>query len=180
MPSQHGESVNVLVTAASRHGSTTDIADLIAETLNGQGLNADAKPINLVSRIEPYDAVVLGSAIYFGRWLDAAVEFATIFASELNERPVWLFSSGPVGASGRAAADPDVSPLTGRIHPRGHQIFAGALDKGQLTLLERTVVRLVRAKFGDFRDWEQIRAWSMGIADELRHLDSAAGKDDKQ
>ena len=172
MPGEQSESSRVLVTAASRHGSTTDIADLIAETINGQGLSAEAKPINLVSRIEPYDAVVLGSAIYFGHWLDAAVEFATIFATELDERPVWLFSSGPVGASGRASADPDVSPLTGRIHPRGHQIFAGALDKGELTLVERTVVRLVRARFGDFRDWGQIRVWAMGIADELQHPDS--------
>ena len=165
--------MRVLVTAASRHGSTTDIAELIAETINGQGLSADAKPIGLVSTIQPYDAVVLGSAIYFGHWLDAAVEFATTFASELDERPVWLFSSGPVGASGRAAADPDVAPLTGRIHPRGHEIFAGALDKGELGPLERTIVRIVRARFGDFRDCEQIRAWALGIADELRHLDPA-------
>jgi menaquinone-dependent protoporphyrinogen oxidase len=58
--------MRVLVTTASKHGATLGIADAIAEELTKQGLNAVSQPVEDVSEVGQYDAVVLGSAIYFG------------------------------------------------------------------------------------------------------------------
>ena len=32
---------------------------------------------------------------------------------------------------------------------------------------ERTIIKLVGAPYGDFRNWEEIAAWAHGIAKEL-------------
>ena len=94
-----GRPPQVLVTAASRHGSTAEIATAIARALEESvvGLTAIAVPID--QRPEParFDAVVLGSAVYAGRWLEPAREYAAAHAEALRDRPVWLFSSGPIG-----------------------------------------------------------------------------------
>jgi menaquinone-dependent protoporphyrinogen oxidase len=84
-----------------------------------------------VNDIADYDAVVLGSAVYTGHWLKLAIEFARRFSDALIARPVWLFSSGPVGDPARKlvqkmAADPvDLQTLRQLTHASDHKMFAG-------------------------------------------------------
>ena len=154
------------------------IAETIADELTANGLRVELMPVEEVSTLAEYDAVVLGSAIYFGRWLSSAVEFVDAFLQELSERPVWLFSSGPVEeASGPASpgSNRGESPITGPLKPQDHQVFAGALDKSRLNLAERTMMRVVRADYGDFRDWEGVRAWARTIAAAMSSRDTDAG-----
>jgi Flavodoxin domain len=54
--------MTVLVTAASKHGATLEIAEAIARVLAEQGVSAELVPIDEVSDLGRYDAVVLGSA----------------------------------------------------------------------------------------------------------------------
>src|ERR1035437_4150019 len=95
----------------------------------------------------------------------------------LAGRPVWLFSSGPLGteptgAEGQdltAAAEPkEIAGFKEAIAPRGHQVFFGVLDPGRLGLGERALRKLPAGRAllpeGDFRDWAQIEAWASGIA----------------
>lgn len=166
--------MRVLVTAASRHNATEDMAEAIADTLR-ESLSAqlgkavvDVIPADEVVSVEDYDAVVLGSAIYLGKWLKEANILAQEQASALRERPVWLFSSGPVGDPPQPAVEPDFVPrLIALTGAREHQLFAGRLRQAVLGLGERAALRVVRAPEGDFRDWTAIHDWASRIADDL-------------
>jgi menaquinone-dependent protoporphyrinogen oxidase len=163
--------VKVLVAAASRHGSTEGIAEAIGAVLAEHGLDVDVRRLDRVDDPEAFEAVVLGSAVYVGRWLPEARRFVEEHAGTLAARPTWLFSSGPVGEppkpEGEAAVDAGgLVELTGA---REHRIFPGKLEKAELGLRERAVVRAVGAAEGDFRDWEAVAAWAAAIARELGH-----------
>ncbi|WP_421118772.1 flavodoxin domain-containing protein [Aquihabitans daechungensis] len=114
------------------------------------------------------DAVVIGSAIYAGHWLKPARHFVDHHLTLLQERPVWLFSSGPLGEQPKAEEDPvEVRRLEQLIDARDHHIFAGALDRKDLSVAERAVVKVVKAPYGDFRDADAAVSWADGIADAL-------------
>ena len=89
-------SERVLVAYGSKYGSTAEIAQAIGTTLRVAGLEVDVKRAHEVRSLEPYRAVVLGSAVYMARWRRDAIRLLRR-RSELGEREVWLFSSGPVG-----------------------------------------------------------------------------------
>jgi len=163
--------VRILVTAASRHGSTGEIAQELGKALRGAlpGMGVDVVPLTRVGSFDGYDAVVLGSAVYFGRWLDEARWQVTAHADALRERPVWLFSSGPVGDTTVPDAEPvDGAELARAVGAREHRVFAGRLLREDLGLRERLAVGMVHAPDGDFRDWAAIRAWADRIAADLR------------
>jgi menaquinone-dependent protoporphyrinogen oxidase len=157
----------VLVTAASRHGSTADIAVAIVRELRLRGLDADHEEPSEVNDVSQYDAVVLGSAVYAGRWMGSATDFITRCRPSLAGRPVWLFSSGPVGMPANPADAPSVSKLMEETGALGHQVFAGKLDRAELGRLERTMIRAVRAPEGDYRNWDEITRWAAHIANGL-------------
>jgi len=164
----------ILVAYASKHNSTAEIAYAIGEVLQkSQERQVDVQPADNVGDISPYDAVVLGSAVYMGQWQPAAIDFLTHHEQELIERPVWLFSSGPTGEGEPTAllkgwAFPDtLQPLAARIMPRDIALFHGRLDSAWLNIFERSAVKFAHASTGDSRDWAAIRAWAESIAQEL-------------
>src|SRR3712207_4340232 len=67
-----GDVIRVLVTAATRHGSTQEIAQAIAAGLERRGVGCDCRAVGEVHGLDGYDAVVLGSGVYMGHWLDEA------------------------------------------------------------------------------------------------------------
>jgi menaquinone-dependent protoporphyrinogen oxidase len=123
--------------------------------------------------------VVLGSAVYAGHWLEPARELAERHAEALAARPVWLFSSGPVGDPPKPAEEEsvDVSGILGATGARDHRVFAGKLDKGSLGFAEKAIVLALRVAEGDFRDWDAIRHCAREIAAELRP-EALAGRND--
>jgi menaquinone-dependent protoporphyrinogen oxidase len=160
--------MNVLISAASRHGATWEIAEAIGEALAAAGLASTVLPPEQVDDISEYDAVVLGSGVYAGRWLEPARELVDRAAPDLAARPVWLFSSGPIGDPPKPVGDPaDAGPIVERTGAREHKVFAGRLVKGELGLAERAIIAVVKAPEGDFRDWADIRTWAAGIAATL-------------
>jgi menaquinone-dependent protoporphyrinogen oxidase len=161
--------MRVLVTAASRHGATAEIATMIGQGLTEAGLEAEVRPLAELDGVAGYSAVVLGSAVYVGRWLPEATDFVRRHAVELGARPVWLFSSGPTGSVDPAPVpDPaGIAELGASVNARDHRIFRGRLDTAKLGFMERFMVRAVKAPLGDFRDRGEIRAWADHIAAEL-------------
>jgi menaquinone-dependent protoporphyrinogen oxidase len=161
--------MKVLVSTASKHGSTADIGREIAGVLSTEGIDAWVMDPEMVSTLEGYDAVVLGSAVYAGRWMKSMREMVERFGPNLSQRPVWLFSSGPIGDPPKPEEDSvDVTEIMEATSARGHVTFAGKLDRKKLNFGERAIVTAFKAPDGDFRDWDEVKGWAVGIAFELK------------
>jgi len=179
------ERMKVLVSAASKHGATSEIAEEIGKALRDalrerggdDEIVVDVRPAERVSSVDDCDAVVIGSAVYAGHWLAPARELAERHAGALAARPVWLFSSGPVGDPPRPTEEDavDVSGILEATAARDHRLFSGKLDKGTLGFAEKAVVLALRVAEGDFRDWDAIHGWAREIAAELRPQALAGG-----
>lgn len=161
--------MTILIALASRHGSTLEIGRAIAEELRSSGCSVDVRDVADGPAIENYAAIVIGSAVYMGSWLHEAVQFIDRHQAQLLDKPVWLFSSGPLGAEDpKPSGDPaHIRELIEYTRARGHRVFVGKLDKRRLSLGERLVTNMVKAPEGDFRDWAAIRGWAREIASAL-------------
>lgn len=170
---------NVLVTYASKYGATKEIAKKIGDVLVQAGLQADVFPVDGILDINPYDAMILGSAIYIGKWQKEAVEFLRVNEKVLANRPVWIFSSGPTGEG-----DPvelveglrvpvALQQVVDRIHPRDLVVFHGFINPDKINFIEKWSIKsLVKKPFGDFRNWDAIIAWATSIAESLKNMDA--------
>jgi menaquinone-dependent protoporphyrinogen oxidase len=163
----------VLVAYASKHYATKGIAFAIGKYLEDNGLATTIVSADTVENIAHYDAVVLGSAIYAGRWQNEAVEFVKQHVDELSRLPVWIFSSGPTGEG-----DPvelvkgflyptALEKSIAQIQPRDITVFHGKLDTEELAFWERLIVKGVKAPVGDYRNWGQIQLWAGKIVTAL-------------
>ena len=164
--------MRILVCAASRHGGTAEIARRLADALRREGAEVAVIRPEEVAGVSDYDAVVLGSGVYLGRWLPAARRMAARFEEQLRRKPVWLFSSGPVGPK---AAEPDPRPVnaerlierTGAIE---HQVFGGRIERARLSRPERFVVARLHVPDGDDRDWARIESWGRAIVEQANRI----------
>ena len=167
--------MNVLVTASSRHGSTSEIAQVIAGILTDAGLDATVREPEDVTTLDGVDAVIIGSGVYMGRWLDPAKSLVERLGPALAARRVWLYSSGPLGEPAKPATEPvDVAAIREVTKAVDHRLFAGRLVNSELGFGEKLVVRGVRAPYGDFRPWTDIAAWAQDIARQLAPTPVAA------
>jgi menaquinone-dependent protoporphyrinogen oxidase len=164
----------VLVTYATKHGSTAEIAEKIGEIMRQEGLSVDVLPAEKAQTLEPYTAVILGSAVYVGKWRDEAADFLKENEAALAARDVWLFSSGPTGEGDPVALmddwvlPPELKPVAERVAPREITVFHGDIDPSELGLLEKMAIKAVKAPTGDFRDWEAISEWATAVAEQIK------------
>lgn len=158
--------MTVLVTYASKHGSTEGIAEAIGDRLRQRGVDAEVRPVGNVDGLERYEAVVVGGAVYLGSWMKEALAFLDRHAEALRRIPVWLFSSGPTetDTTGGALLDKQRRRLDG-VGARDHHLFRGMLDSVNLGFLERRIVKAAKSPLGDFRDWSDVEGWADSIAD---------------
>jgi menaquinone-dependent protoporphyrinogen oxidase len=165
--------MRVLVAVASRHGSTRQIGEAVGEVLRAAEHDAEVVEPDEVDDLDGFDAVILGSAVYVGRWSGSARAFVDRFVGQLDTRPVWLFSSGPVGDPPAPIGEPEEVPrLVRQTAALGHRVFPGRLEPAGLALAERAVVALLRAEHGDFRPWADVRDWAAQIAADLHTEES--------
>ncbi len=173
----------VLVAYATRHGATRGIAERIASTLLAAGVPAEARPCSEIRDPSAYDAFVIGGAAYMFHWHRDAARFVRRHRALLATRPVWLFSSGPLGDEPtddkgndlrRASIPREIPELAEAVHARDHHVFFGAYSREQkpIGLGERFVALLPATRDampdGDFRDWPEIEGWAAGIAAQLQ------------
>jgi menaquinone-dependent protoporphyrinogen oxidase len=160
--------MKVLVTAASKYGSTAEIASAIGEVLAERGLDTTVLPPEDVGAVDDFDAVVLGSAVYAGHWMKDARELVGRAGTSLSSRPVWLFSSGPVGDPPKPQeVAVDTEAMMASTGAREHRVFVGKIERKGLSFGDRAIAVALRVPDGDFRDWDDIRAWGSEIADAL-------------
>ena len=176
--------MKVLVAYASRTGFTKGIAEFVGEKLRVRGLRVDVGEADSVRNAAEYDAFVVGSAVYMFHWAKEVKQFVSKNKDLLAGRPVWVFSSGPVGPSPTNAKGEDLLTVSGpndigelleSIKPRDHRVFFGGLDGSRLTGAIGLAYRMARRSEsarrempeGDFRNWKEIEAWTNKIADAL-------------
>jgi len=169
----------VLIVYGTRYGATAQIAERISETLLERGVDVDLFEAGRAPDPAPYSAVVIGSAVYIGRWRREVSRFLKSNEKALSEKPVFLFSSGPTGEGDpvkltRGWSFPGkLKPVADRIAPRDIALFHGAIDTDNLNFLSKWMIRKVEAPSGDYRDWRMIESWASGIADDVKRADSA-------
>jgi menaquinone-dependent protoporphyrinogen oxidase len=166
--------MRTLVTVASKHGASAEIGEVVAAALSDAGLEVDSVAPERVADLGRYDAIVIGSAVYAGGWLPPARDLAHRLSAERLDRPIWLFSSGPIGDPPLPAGDPpEGAALAEELRAREHRTFGGRLDRSKLGFVERAITAALKAPDGDFRDWDAVREWAGSIAGALRPFDPA-------
>jgi menaquinone-dependent protoporphyrinogen oxidase len=170
-----------LVTYAGKYGSTKEVAERIAKVLQEQGIRVTVQAAAEVSSLAPYDAVVIGSALYGGNWLPPARDFLEKFRDALAQKEVWVFSSGP------ATHDDPVHVLAGWhvpeslkdslniIRPQSIVLFSGKIDVTKLSTEDYLVSSSLRGTSGDYRNWATIEGWAKEIALALTRLVAGGG-----
>ena len=169
----------VLVAYATKYTATAEIAEKIGHVLGQAGLSTDVLPAKEVSDLTAYRAVVLGSAVYIGKWRKEAVKFLQDNEKMLAERLVWLFSSGPSGEGDAVELlqgwrfPAKQQPIADRIQAQDIAVFHGSVDTEKLSFIEKSMINSVKAPVGDFRDWDAITSWATTIAEQLKEADLA-------
>jgi menaquinone-dependent protoporphyrinogen oxidase len=168
--------MRILIAYATVHGSTRSIAENLGRFLAAYYL-VTTRPVAEVDSLADYDAVVLGSAVHDGAWLPEAQAFLVDHAADLWEHKLWLFSVGMADAlprpvrrmAARAEAKQLSKGLPADVRPRGVRLFSGVIRREHLTTRSARVrMRLIGARYGDFRSWPQVKAWANEIASDLQ------------
>jgi menaquinone-dependent protoporphyrinogen oxidase len=161
----------ILVTYASTHGSTHEIAEVITETLNNHGLVVDLLPMRKVRSLDKYHAVVLGAPIYIFRWHKDAQRFLSRYQNRLiNDLPVAVFAGGPFSTGEevewqeiRSRFDQTLANYPW-FKPFSVEIVGGRFDPASLRFPWNLIPALRQMPPNDLRDWNAIRTWAAGLA----------------
>ncbi|MGA7987564.1 MAG: flavodoxin domain-containing protein [Candidatus Dormiibacterota bacterium] len=163
--------MKVLIVYGTKMGGTAGIASMLGEAILSCGVHADVVRAEDAGPARGYDAVIVGSGLYAGRWRHPARQFVARNAKALLDIPTWFFSSGPLDDSARMNPIPasrQVARLMARVGARGHMTFGGRLLPDAKGFPASS---MARTRAGDWRDPEQITAWGRRIVEQLR-LDS--------
>lgn len=157
----------VLVTYGSKLGGTRGLAEMVVDALRDEGVEAEPRPAAEVRDLAPYDAVVVGGALYAFRWHRDARRFVKRHTAALRRLPTYFFSSGPLDDS---AATTEIPPVRGvrrlmrRVGARGHVTFGGRMPADATGI----AARMATTNAGDWRDRDHVRAWVASIVSDLR------------
>jgi len=161
----------ILVTYATRSGSTIAVAETIQETLKAQGYRVDLKRVDHVFNLDRYEAVIVGSAIRTGAWLPEAVEFVKEHQVVLKSKPTALFAVCMTlqenTPENREIVRHYVDAVCDLIKPVDVGLFAGAMDYRELSFLTEMLSRVMRVPEGDYRNWEAIQEWTKTVTPKL-------------
>jgi menaquinone-dependent protoporphyrinogen oxidase len=161
----------ILVTFATRAGSTVEVAAAIADTLKRNGFAVDVRPVKEKPSVQGYQSVVIGSAIRMGNWLPEAVNFVKDDQAQLGRIPIAIFSVHMLNRGededSRQARQAYTAVVRQVLTPVDEAFFSGKMDYSRLSFLDRTIAKAVERQTnshpGDFREWEKIRVWAQAL-----------------
>ena len=168
----------ILVAYASHFGTTGDVAKAIGKALQDQGALVETKAIEAVQDLSDYDAVIVGSAIRYDKWMPQAIKLVGQHEEALGKVPVAFFftclalsvRNAKARRQGQAYAD-SLSASFSQVTPVSVGGFAGVLDYTKLSMLTRLAAKIAFAflgvKEGDHREWATIKAWAQNIGPKL-------------
>jgi menaquinone-dependent protoporphyrinogen oxidase len=176
---EKGITMSILITYASRAGSTVGVAEAIGRTLSAQGLAVDVQPMQNVQDISPYHAVVAGSAIRIDKWLPEAMQFVEQHQAALSRKPFAAFVVCLAMATQNerrreqaiTTASGYLKPVRSLVPTISEGLFAGVLDLSKLPMRYRIPFGMLTVagvfKEGDYRDWNAIEQWAVALSEEL-------------
>lgn len=158
----------VLITYATRNGSTKEVAELVAETLRENGLAVECAPVGSVQSLDRYAAVVLGVPLYMSRLHKDARRFLDVHRDALMKLPVALFVLGPVEQEAKdwSGAQKQLEKELKKyawLSPVALRIFGGKFDPAKLGFPFTLIPPLRKMKAMDVRDWDAIHAWAVDV-----------------
>jgi menaquinone-dependent protoporphyrinogen oxidase len=158
--------MKILIAYASKHGSTRQVADVIAASIEPSGHEVEVRPARAIEDPGAYDAVVLGAPLYMGRWHKDARAFVRRHRTALERLPVAIFALGPIDDDPKHWRDSDqqlVKALASlpEVDPVDVKLFGGAIEPEELRF------PFSRMPAADVRDWVAIRAWGAGLPERL-------------
>lgn len=161
----------ILVAYASKKGSTADIARAIARELGNAGFVVDVTRMEDVSSLEPYDALVLGTPVYAGKFLADIPAFVRRNSERIARIPIAGFITG-IAPVFPEAGDPDaiaekLVQAMGPGKPVAVTMFAGKFESREHGILVRSLGKVMKIPEGDFRDWNAISAWARGLPEKM-------------
>ena len=162
----------VLVTFATRYGSTAQTAQAVAQALREEGLAVEIQPIRDVASLQRYCAVVVGAALYMGRLHKDARHFLTANRAILADIPVALFVPGPVHkdekewTGAQQQLEKELKNFTW-LAPVSQQIVGGRFDPAALGFLFKLIPAMRKMPASDVRDWKAIHTWASDLAEAL-------------
>ena len=169
----------ILVTYASRFGSTAGVAEAVGKTLAEAGLQVDVLPMEKVTELFTYTAVVAGSAINGGIWLSQAMDFLRTNRAALASKPfaaflVCMTLSMRNAEQYRPHVSTWMQPVRDLVRPISEGLFAGALDIKRIPSVSdrfkfRLSVLFGAWREGDHRDWDAIRRWAQSLPSLLKN-----------
>ena len=162
----------ILITFATRYGSTKEVAEVIADKIRDRGIEAEISNIIDISSLEGYDAVIIGSPIYMGKWLKEGLYFIQQFHESLKRVPVALFSVGITlkdrNEKNIKTAEKSFDALLPYINPVITGVFAGKIDKSNMNFADRAILKLVKAEDGNFLNPDEISVWTANLIETFR------------
>lgn len=158
----------ILVTYATRTGSTAEVSNAIARYFREADLSADARPVNEVRSIECYSGAALGSAVRYASWLPEMTDFLSANRDALSVMPVAFFTMHMLALGDNPAAVAERAKYTAKAHdlimPTDEVFLEGLIRSARLSFFDRLAVRLVKSPVDNRRDWERFAAWTDRLA----------------
>jgi len=174
---ESGMQRRILVAYASRTGFTWGVAEAIGRTVSESGMAIDVRPMQNITDISGYHAVIAGSAIQGSKWLPEARQFIEKYKNALSTKPFAAFLTCmtlamPQADKYRAHVATWMDPICQMVQPVSIGTFAGGLDINKIPawgdrVKFRLSVMLGVWKEGDHRDWQAIGQWAKGLIPQL-------------
>lgn len=172
-------SAPILVAYATRYGSTQEVAEAIAATLRDAGLAVELHPVGDVRSLEGYSAVVLGAALYAYHWHKDALRFLSRHRKALLERPVAIFTLGPVHdphddeewQNSREQLEKEMAKFPW-LKPIAVELFGGQFEPSKFRFPVNVLAGAEPAS--DIRDWAAIRDWARELTTWFEPADHSA------
>ena len=181
--SKNKDSFKVLIAFASQFGSTGEVAEAIGDVLCQQDCAVDIKWIRDVNQVDTYDAVIVGSAIQYDKWMPEAVDFVKTNQKALSSVPVAYFFTCLTLAKKNAKTEQQALVYADKLRAISSQVvpvsvhgFAGVVDFSKMSFLTRMMLKAITTingvREGDYRDWDAIHSWAHSVYFKLSNAES--------
>lgn len=161
--------MRIRVITATRHGATTHVGDIVADELTAAGHEVErvnlAETDDLAVVAAPgADAAVLGASVYTGAWLERArIAQQHLLAAGV---PTYAFAVGVLGVTQEVTDPAWTSPRTAETQAE-RVVFGGTIRLKGLSVRERSLLAVVRAKEGEYTSWDDVHAWARAVAADV-------------